>query len=92
MRALLVVLALLLATAAPASAGTFKPSLPLDSASNGIALGADGNYWVAEQAANSIAKVSPRGEVLGHVAVGGGPVDVTAGPDGFIWASVTGAR
>ncbi len=57
----------------------------------GLAFGPDGNLWVSEPGADSIAKVTPTGQVTTYV-IKAGVADVTkpwssivAGPDGAMW-------
>jgi streptogramin lyase len=66
------------------------PAGGLASATSGIAVGPDGNLWVAEQYAGSVAKVSPTGAVLKHIPVVGSPLDVAAGPGNTVWVTVQG--
>lgn len=75
-------------TAPPAGAAVVTTVPGLVSGTNGIAVGSDGNLWVAEQYAGSVAKVSPSGVVLGHVTVGGHPIGVASGPGGSVWVTV----
>jgi streptogramin lyase len=84
---LTVLLALVAAPAVTASVQSFT----LLSAGNGIALGPDGNLWVAEEFNDTVAQVSPAGTVLAHYPVGDGPTTVTTGPGGRVWVAVTGA-
>lgn len=82
---------LVLALAPDARAGAFAASDPLASATNGIVLGPDGNLWVAEETAGSVAKVSPNGTYLDRIYVGGAVSSLANGPDHRIWATVTSA-
>ena len=59
--------------------------------SNGIALGPDGNFWVAEENESTVARMTPAGDIIGRVNVGFGPKSVVAGPDGTVWVTVTGS-
>lgn len=75
--------------AGTASAVATRESAVLASGTAGIALGADGNYWVAQRFATSVVRVSASGQVVGSpIEVGGAPLDVIAGPNGTIWVSV----
>src|SRR3954452_17669152 len=74
--------------APPAGAAEISTLTGFASATNGAAVGSDGNLWVAEQSAGSVAKVSPSGAVLGHVLVGGNPTGLSAGPNGTVWVTV----
>lgn len=54
----------------------------------GIAAGADGNFWIAEQSANAIAKVSPAGAVLATYPIptaSSSPTEIIGAPDGTLW-------
>ena len=82
------VLAAGVGTASSAGAAVVTTVPGLASGTNGIAVGSDGNLWVAEQYAGSVAKVSPSGVVLGRVTVGGDPIGVAAGPGGSVWVTV----
>lgn len=81
----------LLLPALPASAVVVVPLLGPASGTGGIAVGADGNLWVAEQTAGSLVRMTPSGSVLGRWPLGGQPTTVTTGPGGRIWVAVTGA-
>ena len=75
-----------------ADAATIQEFSGFQSATNGIALGPDGNFWVAEQFSGSVARVSPGGQILGRYSVGAGPTSVAAGPGGRVWVAVTDAN
>jgi streptogramin lyase len=64
----------------------------LASGTNGIALGPDGNFWVAEEFSASVVRMTPSGTVLGRFAVGSGPTTVATGPGNRVWVAVTGAN
>ncbi|WP_156390998.1 MULTISPECIES: hypothetical protein [unclassified Nocardioides] len=81
----------LLAGVAPAQ-GASVTSFPLLSAGSGIALGPDGNLWVAEEFNDSVARLSPSGALLERFAVGDAPSTVAVGPGGRVWVAVTGSR
>lgn len=76
---------------APAEAATVQP-FALASATNGIALGPDGNLWVAEQYNASVARMSPAGTVVTRFPVGDGPTTVATGAGGRVWVAVTDAN
>jgi streptogramin lyase len=76
-----------------ASAGVIVPSAPTVSATSGLALGADGNVWAAENFANSIVRLSPSGAVvLPRYSTAGEPRSVATGPGGTIWVTVPSQR
>src|SRR3954469_17567180 len=90
-----IMLAALVAAAAlftsTADAAIIQERGPLLSATNGIALGPDGNLWVAEEFSGSVVQMTPGGAVLNRFAVGNGPTSV-ATSGGRVWVSVTGAN
>lgn len=49
-----------------------------------LAVGNDGNLWVTEPAAATIARVTTLG-VVTEYGVEGAPAEITAGPDGALW-------
>ena len=77
--------------ATPASGFLIEEKGGPQSATNGIALGPDGNFWVAEQFSDSVVRMSQSGAVLGRWAVGTQPTSVATGPGGRVWVAVTGA-
>ncbi len=85
---LLVALAVLVLVPASASAFTVQEVGGLNSPASGIALGPDGNIWAAEEAAESVVRVSPSGAILGRIPVGGEPFGVAAGPGGRVWTTM----
>src|ERR1700754_4670482 len=84
-----VVATLLFAT--PAQAALIQDFSDFISGTNGIALGPDGNFWVAEEFESNVVRMSPSGRVLDRWGVGGHPTSVAVGPDGRVWVSVTDA-
>jgi streptogramin lyase len=79
-----------LALAAPAGAYVVESVGGLQSFTNGITLGPDGNFWVAEAGSGTVVRISPAGAVLGRIGVGSSPTSLAA--DGSkVWVSVTGA-
>jgi streptogramin lyase len=94
MRARLLSLVAVLAwLAAPAPAGAAATStLPIDSSGSGIAVGPDGNLWVAQPFSMSVLRMTPGGTVLGRYTVGNNPTTVAVGPGGTVWVAVTGAK
>lgn len=90
MRRAILGVAVFLVLAAPARAEVLQ-DFQTASATNGIALGPDGNFWVAEQYNDSVLRMSPAGAVLNRYPVGGQPTGVAAGP-AHVWVSVTSAN
>ncbi len=88
---LLVAAAALLLPAAPAAAYVVQEKGGPQSATNGITLGPDGSFWVAEEFSGSVVRLSPSGVVLGRYVVGDRPSTVVTGPGGRVWVAVTGA-
>ena len=93
----LVTVLVLVMTPASASAFLFQEFGAPASGANGIVLGADGNFWAAEQGVGSVVRMSPSGTVLGHYPVtnptdfNSRPLAVAAGPGNRIWVAVSGA-
>lgn len=67
-------------------------SLSTSVAPEGIALGPDGNLWVADNATNDVNRVTPAGVSTAYplTATAANPVDVVAGPDGNLWVTESG--
>jgi streptogramin lyase len=82
---------LLAAAAAPAGAFVIQDVGGPQSATNGIALGPDGSFWVAEEFAGSVVRITPGAAVLGRYAVGDQPHAVATGPGDRVWVAVSGA-
>jgi streptogramin lyase len=78
----------------PASAGAYvvQDFAGFTSGTNGIALGADGNFWVAEEFSGTVARMTPSGQITGRFPVGARPTSVTTGPGGTVWVSVKDAE
>jgi streptogramin lyase len=76
------------ASAAPAVNGEFA----LTDSPRHLALGPDGNVWVAlGGTTNDIARVAPDGTVTSYNPANvAAPVGITAGPDGNMWVTQTG--
>ncbi len=91
LRAALAALALLLLIPSAAGAAVFQERGGLASFTNGIALAADGNFWITEAGNGTVARMTPGGTVLGRFPVGAAPTSVAAGPGGRIWVSGTGS-
>ena len=90
--ALWVTALVLLALPASARAFVVQDFAGFISGTNGIALGADGNYWIVEENTNSVARMTPAGDVIGRVQVAGTPTSAAPGPDATVWVTVTGAN
>ena len=90
--AALAVIVASLAPAAPASAFLIQERGGPQSATNGIVLGPDGNFWAAEEISDSVLRMTPGGTVLAHYALGAGaaPTGVATGPGGRVWVAATG--
>ncbi len=90
----LTAVAILFAAPAPASAFFFQDYAGPESATNGLVIGPDGNFWAAEQfsAQGSVVRLSPGGAVLGRYVVGSNPIGIAAGPGGRVWVAVSGAN
>src|SRR5829696_1426171 len=89
LRRTLLAIALVFAFPTPAGAAVIQDFSSFTSGTNGIALGPDGNFWVAEENQNTVARMTPAGDVVGRVTVGNGPTSIAASPDGTVWATVT---
>src|SRR3954451_16231125 len=93
MRRCVLAVALLLVFAAPARAAILQDFSGFQSGTNGIVLGPDGNFWVAEQYfGDSVARMTPAGRVLDRFNVGAGPTTIATGPNGTVWVAVTDAK
>jgi sugar lactone lactonase YvrE len=87
----LVAVVMTLLGATPASAFLIQEKGGPQSATNGIVIGSDGNFWVAEEFSDSVVRMAPSGAVLGRWAVGSRPTSVANGPGNRVWVAVTGA-
>lgn len=90
--ALAVACALALVPASAARAEVVETPVPLASPANGVAAGADGNVYVVEQFNNSVAVLSPAGQLVRRVALPGASGAATSaqlGPDGRVWVAIT---
>lgn len=76
---------------ATACALTAHEVVGLNSPANGVVVGSDGNIWAAEEAAGTVVRLTPAGQVLAHYPVGPEPTSITTGPNGRVWVAVTGA-
>jgi streptogramin lyase len=64
----------------------------LSSATNGIAIGADGNVYVVETVAQQVTVLTPDGRVVRRVHLdSNGATSAALGPDGQVWIAMTGA-
>jgi sugar lactone lactonase YvrE len=64
----------------------------LTSATNGIALGADGNLWVSEYVTGNVVRMTPDGTVLNRIPVGSNPTSIATGPGNRVWVAITGSN
>jgi streptogramin lyase len=78
----------------PASAhAAVTQVIGLGAASNGIAVGADGNVYVVEPVAQQVTVLTPDGRVVRRVALpAGGATSAALGPDGQVWVAMTAAK
>jgi streptogramin lyase len=83
---------LVVVVAGPADAFLIQDHSGLQSGSNGLALGPDGNLWVAEEFSNSLVRMSPDGGVVQRYLVAGSPHAVADGPGDRVWVAVNGAK
>src|SRR3954467_14213341 len=93
-RILAATLAAAVSLAAPAHAAVIQDFSDFQSATNGIVLGPDGNFWVAEEfnAPGSVVRMAPSGAVLNRYAVGTSPTSIINGPGNRVWVSVPGSK
>lgn len=73
---------------AAARAEVVEPPVALASATGGIATGADGDVYVVETFNNSVAVLSPTGQLVRRVAVPAGATSAALGPDGRVWVAI----
>jgi streptogramin lyase len=74
-----------IATAAPLSQRKLL-ELPIGSGPQGIAIGPEGNAWVAMSTADAIDRIDPNGgRTRFALPSGSEPFDLTYGPDGAFW-------
>ena len=59
----------------------------------GVALGADGAYWIAQFATDDLGRLTPDGQysTLDGFSAGSGPRKVAAGPGNTLWVTLDGA-
>ena len=74
----------------PAQAHVIDNFAGLQSHTNGIVLGPDGNFWIAESGSATVLRMSPSGAVVGRVTVGANPTSLAVGPNNRVWVTVTG--
>src|SRR4051812_22498122 len=93
-RILAVAAAAALSMAAPARAAVIQDFSDFQSGTNGIVLGPDGNFWIAEEfnAPGSVVRMTPSGQVLNRYPVGSLPTSIINDTVGNVWVSVTGAN
>lgn len=66
--------------------------VPLASSANGITAGADGNVYVVETFNQSVAVLSPAGQLIRRVSlagVAGTATNAALGPDGRVWVAIS---
>ena len=80
LRRTLLAIALVFVLPASAGAAVIQDFSAFTSGTNGIALGPDGNFWVAEENQSTVARMTPAGDVIGRVDVGNGPTSIAGGP------------
>lgn len=70
--------------------GTPKPTNVPDTDPFGIALGADGAYWVAQFLSGDLGRLTSDGKytTLGGLPAGSGPRQITAGPNRTLWVGL----
>ena len=74
-----------------ARAEVVEPPVALASGANGITAGADGNVYVVETFNQSVAVLSPSGQLIRRVSLpgaGGTATSASLGPDGRVWVAV----
>jgi hypothetical protein len=84
--------ALALVPAAAARAEVVEPPVALASAGHGITAGADGNVYVVETFNQSVAVLSPAGQLIRRVSLAGAAGTATSaalGPDGRVWVAIS---
>lgn len=97
-RALIFVVSVLasIATSVPAARAAtgdvVEWSLAFGSAPVGVAAGPDGNVWVAERLADTVAWFSPDGAQVGSISLPGNPWGIALGPDGAMWVTERGSN
>jgi hypothetical protein len=77
---------------ASARAEVVEPPVPLMSAGGGVAAGADGNVYVVETFNQSVAVLSPAGQLIRRVGLAGAAGTATnavLGPDGRVWVAIS---
>jgi virginiamycin B lyase len=80
----------ILATPSPAFASSVRTrTFPLGTAADepgGLTIGPDGNLWVTQVQSNKVVRVTTSGAVrVFRLSGGGGPLDITTGPDRALW-------
>src|SRR3954462_12681197 len=92
MRRWMIGLAAFFLMAAPARAELIQDFGSFVSGTNGIVLGPDGNFWVAEEFEDSVVRMAPSGQIIARYPVGDEPTSIAVGPNATIWVSVQGAK
>jgi hypothetical protein len=93
LRRILLAAATSLVLAAPARAESVQDFMDFQSATDGIVLGPDGNFWVAEsdRTPGAVVRMTPGGRVLNRFDVGDTPRSLALGPGGRVWVTVNGS-
>lgn len=77
---------------AAARAEVVEPPVPLASSAKGITAGADGDVYVVETFNQSVAVLSPTGQLIRRVGLAGAAGTATnaaLGPDGRVWVAIS---
>src|SRR3954454_22131791 len=90
-RILAATLAAAVSMVAPAHAAVIQDFSDFTSATNGIVLGPDGNFWVAQEFNDQgVERMTPGGQVIQRFPLTGNVTSLINGPGGRVWAAVTG--
>src|SRR3954466_12735200 len=91
-RILAATLAAAVSLVAPAAKAAVIQDFPdFTSATNGIVLGPDGNFWVAQEFNDQgVERMTPAGQILQRFPLTGDVTSLINGPGGRVWAAVTG--
>src|SRR3954453_15567645 len=85
-RILAATLAAAVSMVAPAHAAVIQDFSDFTSATNGIVLGPDGNFWVAQEFNDQgVVRMTPSGQFVQRIPVRGDPQSIINGPGGRVW-------